>query len=135
MFTCMIGRIQKDITQPLIFQVNDEGDEFTIRCDPGVSCLNSCEWQLPNGRTCRIDAKTSPNDMVCNDVRFVGQKVSNCDEGNCIVTCDIRIVDADIGNHLGMWKCTSRVKINPGTYMDNVNVTTIVSTVQLQRRM
>ena len=104
-------------------KVDDTGDSFTLNCDPGVNCLNKCEWKLPQtGEICTIDSNTDFNDYICGSIKFVGQKLSTCNSGNCFQSCDIEIESA-LSIHEGMWTCTSLVKTETGKYVDTVNIT------------
>ena len=107
------------------FQVNAEGDAFGLQCNPKVNCLNTCEWTLPDKTTCSIDANTQYNDYICTRgrVRYIGEKIANCQTGNCIRSCDIEVEDASKDLDVGMWTCATSVKIASGHYVDNVNVT------------
>ena len=106
-------------------QIDDDGDVFDLSCDPKVQCLNTCEWVLPNSNTvCTIDASTQVGDSICgSQITYIGNRDNNCEEGNCLYSCDIRINSAVQGRDEGLWYCRSKVKIAPGYYIDTVNVT------------
>ena len=78
---------------------------------------------MPSGQTFQIDVNTDVYSYVWGSIEYSGIRIPNCDTGNCIKSCDIRILDAKKSVHKGMWTCTSNVKIDDGKYADNVNVT------------
>ena len=120
---CSVDLIKYFLQKLKILQVGDEGDRFKINCDPGVNCLNYCEWKLPNGQDFRIDATTDVYDYVWGSIQYVGIKIPNCNTGNCIRSCDIEIIDSVESIHKGIWTCTSNVKVDSGRYVDNINIT------------
>ena len=85
--------------------------------------MNFCEWKLPNGQTFQIDVETKKYDYVWGSIRYVGDRIDNCDTGNCLRSCKIEIEDAKMSIHKGMWTCTSNVKIANGRYVDSINIT------------
>ena len=77
---------------------------------------------MPSGQTFTIGVHTIYYDYVWDSIRYVGNKLPNCDDGNCITSCDIQITDAKQSMHKGIWTCTSYVKVDYGKYVDNIAI-------------
>ena len=85
--------------------------------------MNFCEWKLPNGQTFEIDVNTNVYDYLWGSIRYVGDRIEDCNSGNCLRTCTIEIGQAKKSLHKGMWTCISNVKVANGRYIDNINIT------------
>ena len=85
--------------------------------------MNYCEWKLPDGQKFTIDVNTDVNSYIWGSIKYVGYRIPNCDVGNCIKSCDIKITDAKKSTHRGEWTCTSVVKVDYGKYVDKTNIT------------